>query len=198
MNYYFFNCIDNTPIASAYAPEGTLLPNDLIPIIEKRKEVPFEFMLVKLTLTKDGLVRSSDLSGLKDIWLDYLPNSLAWPIFSEKLKNIVAENLNSNECIDWIPAKVNGAEEQRRYFIPSFTRMLDVLDSQKTIYIRGTDRIIRPCFSFEKIKNYNFFHKPAHFNLWKITSGLYVSEKMKKAIQKEKITGVTFEKTMVS
>ncbi len=196
MNYYLFGGADSTPVASAFAPEGTRLAHELISEIDGVSEMPFEFSLVKLTKEGDGLIRSSDLSEIKELWIDYLPNSLAWPLFSERLKVVIEENLSGNEGINWIRAKINGGGEQRIYFILRFSKMLDVIDVQKTMYVRGTDRIMKPCFSIDKVEKFSVFHKPAHHSLWKITSGLYVSEKLKKAIQKKKITGVNFEKTL--
>jgi len=199
MSNYFFLCGKNSPqVASAFAPEGTKLAHRLIPELDNANELPFDLELVKLSSGKKGLIKSDDLSSLKEIWLDYQPNSLAWPLFSEKLKTIITMNLTGKEGINWITAKVIGNSEQRIYYIPRFEKMLDVLDIQKTMYIQGTDHVIRPVFSISKISLYNIFHQPEAFNFWKITSGLYVSEAIKKAIQKEKLIGVAFEKVSVS
>lgn len=67
---------------------------------------------VKLDVGKNGLIESNDLSDLKEIWLDYQQNSLAWPLMSERLKSIIEANLKQNEQIDWIECKViNGLVE---------------------------------------------------------------------------------------
>src|SRR5690606_17983105 len=141
---------------------------------------------------------SNDLSDLKEIWLDYQPNSLAWPLMSERLKSVIEANLTRNEQIDWIECKVKNGNEERLYFILRFNKMLDVLDMQKTMFVQGTDHIIRPVFASSKISSYSIFSKPSSHDLWKITSGLYVSDALKKAIQKAKLTGIDFEKTTVS
>jgi hypothetical protein len=47
------------------------------------------------------------------------------------------------------------------------------------------------------LRKYRIFSVPSSHDLWKITSGLYVSERIRKAIIKEKLTGVDFEKTRV-
>lgn len=192
-NYFLFSVKDTPELASAYAPEGTKLAHELIPELDNTNELSFELELIKLSIGKEGLIKSNDLSSLKEIWLDYQPNSLAWPMFSEKLKTIITKNLTGKEGINWITAKINGNSEQRIYYIPRFEKMLDVLDTQKTIYINGTDRIIKPHFSLVKVDGYSLFHQPSAHNLWKITSGLYVSEALKKAIQKEKSKGLEFE-----
>ena len=199
MNNYFLFCAKDTPkLASAFAPEGTKLAHELISELDNTNELTFEFELIKLSVGKEGLVKSYDLSSLKELWLDYQPNSLAWPMFSSKLKTTITKNLTGKEGINWITAKINGNGEQHIYYIPRFEKMLDVLDIQKTMYVKGTDRIIKPHFSLAKVNAYSIFHQPTAHGLWKITSGLYVSEALKRAIQKEKLTGVDFERTTVS
>lgn len=197
-NYYLLSGKNSPKVASAFAPEGTKLAHELIPELGNVNELPFELNLIKLTAGKNGLIESNELSDLKEIWLDYQPNSLAWPLMSEKLKSVIENYLTGNEGIDWISAIVKAPNEQRTYYIPRFSKMLDVLDTQKTMFVQGTDRIIRPVFSLSKIGGYSIFHQPSAHSLWKITSGLYVSEALKKAIQKEKLTGLDFEKTSVA
>jgi hypothetical protein len=186
------------PLASAFAPKGSKLAQDLISELNGINKLPFELSLVKLDVGKNALIESNDLSDLKEIWLDYQPNSLAWPLMSERLKSVIEANLTGNEQIDWIECKVKNGSEERTYFILRFNKMLDVLDMQKTMFVQGTDHIIKPVFASSKISAYGIFSKPSLYDLWKITSGLYVSDVLKKAIQKEKLTGVDFEKTTVS
>lgn len=186
------------PLASAFAQKGSKSGNELIQILNGKNELPFELSLVKLDVEENGLIESNDLSDLKEIWLDYQPNSLAWPLISERLKSIIEANLTGNEQIDWIECKVKNGSEERTYFILRFNKMLDVLDMQKTMFVQGTDHIIKPVFASSKISAYSIFSEPSSYELWKITSGLYVSETLKKAIQKQKLTGMDFEKTSVS
>lgn len=197
-SYYLLSGKNSPKVASAFGPEGTKLAHELIPELDIVNELPFELNLTKLTIGKNGLIESNDLSDLKEIWLDYQPNSLAWPLMSEKLKSVIEVNLTGNEGIDWISATVKASEDHRTYYIPRFVKMLDVLDTQKTIFIQGTDRIIKPVFSLSKINKYSVFHQPSAHNLWKITSALYVNETLKKAVQKGKLTGIDFEKISVA
>ena len=198
VNYYLLIGKNNPKVASAFAPEGTKLAHELITELDGVNGLPFKLDLVKLTVGRSGLKESKDLSDLKRIWLDYQPNSLAWPLMSKELKAIIETNLTGNEGIDWISAIIETSNDQRTYFIPRFSKLLDVLDTQKTMFVQGTDRIIRPVFSLSKVDKYSVFHQPSAHNLWKITSGLYVNETLKKAIQKEKLTGFDFEKTSVA
>lgn len=95
-NYYLLSGKNNPKVASAFAPEGTKLAHELITELDDANELPFKLNLVKLTVGKNGLIKSNDLSDLKEIWLDYQPNSLAWPLMSEKLKGVIENNLTGN------------------------------------------------------------------------------------------------------
>ncbi|MDR0207198.1 MAG: hypothetical protein LBI45_08095 [Bacteroidales bacterium] len=199
MNYYLFSGKNAPKVASAFAPEGTKPIYELILELDNLNELPFEFELVKLTVGRNGLIKSNDLSNLEVIWLDYQPDNKIGSLFSKKIKTIITEHLTGNEGIDWLTAKVNGNGEQRTYYIPRFEKMLNVLNFEKCTYNKIAGGVIIPCFSLEKVKNYSIFHQPDSTEfLWKIPTGLYISETLKKAIQKEKCTGVSFERTWVS
>jgi hypothetical protein len=199
MNSYYFFSIKNSngPSASAFAPESTKLVHELTADLNGINELNFNLTLIKLTVGRKGLLKSDDLSDIKNVWQDYQLNSLAWPLFSLRLKTVIENELTGAEGIDWIMANINGKEEQKTYYIPRFKQMLDVLNLQETMYVQGTNHIIKPVFSFEKIKKYAIFSEPSNRDYWKITSGLYISETLKKAIVKAKITGVEFNKTTV-
>jgi hypothetical protein len=193
-DFYLLSRESKKEVASAFAPEPTKLDHELISDLEDTSELPFELQLVKLIANKNGFVRTDDLNGLRTTWLDYQPNSLAWPLMSNKLKEIVSENLTGDEGINWILVKVNGPDESRNYYIPRFERMLDVLDIENTLFARNTDSIIRPHFSLNKVNQLSIFHCPGSNNLWKITSGLYVNFLLKRTIQKNRLTGMIFER----
>ncbi len=196
MNEYFFLSEKvKKSTAFAYTVGETPLSHELILEMKTKTELPFDLLLKKVVTSKDGLQVSSDISGLKYLWLDYQPNNLAWPLMSEKMKTVISGNLTGKEGIVWIKVNIKSNNERRIYFIPRFAKELDVLDVQKTTYVPGTSHIIKPVFSFTKIVSYNLFYAPQDF--WEITSGLYVSKVLKKAIQKEKLTGVAFDSTSV-
>lgn len=197
MNEYFFLAEKIKPsTAFAYTQGETPLSHELIQHVRGKTELSFMLFLKKVTNDKGILQVSDDLSELKHLWLDYQPNNLAWPLMSEKMRNVISTHLTGKEGLVWIKAIVNGGNEVKEYFIPRFLQKLDVLDEQKTMFVAGTAHIIRPVFSFAKIENYSIFFAPQDY--WEITSGLYVSGVLKKAIQKAKLTGVDFEKTTVS
>lgn len=175
------------PASSAFAPEGTKLAHDLESDIKDLTELPFDLDIVKLTVGSKGIVKSGDLTGIKDIWLDYQPNSLAWPLFSEKLKKVIEDHLTGNEGLTWVSAKINANGEKRNYFIPLFGKSLDVLDMQNTSFIPGTDDVMMPVFSLPKIQNFSVFPMADKNQQSLITSEIFINKHIKNAILKAKL-----------
>lgn len=197
MNKYFYLAHKiKQGTAFAYTEGETPISYELVPELRNKTEVPFDLILKKVSRVKGGWQESTDLSGLNYLWLDYQPNNLAWPLMSEKMKDVISSHLTGKEGIIWMPIIVRSTNEQRTYFIPRFERQLDVLDKEKTIYVEGSLLVVKPVFSLAKIVDYGLFNVPDEF--WEITSGLYVGEALKKAMQKEKLTGVGFEPTAVT
>jgi hypothetical protein len=196
-DYFFLAEKLKRDTAFAYTEGETPRSHELLPKLLKVSELPFDLVLKKVTMGSSGIQVSNDLTGVKHFWLDYQPNNLAWPLMSIRMKELVSHHLNGNEGVEWIKVNVLLGSERRDYFIPRFQRKLDVLDEQKTIFVKGSRHIIKPVYSLEKVIDYNFFHKPQE-QFWEITSSLIVSEELKLAMQKEKLIGVDFEKVVVS
>lgn len=183
-------------VASACAPEGAALAHELIEDVASSGEMQFDFTLKVLSVKHGGIHYSNDFSLVKRVWADYQPNSLAWPLFSERLKALIEENLTGKEAVEWILCNVCCGCDTRKYYIPLFTKELDVLDEEKSFYsVSGC--LIKPAFSPLKIRDYGIFPKPAKNNLWRITSAVYVSEKVRSEVKKAKMPEISFEQVLV-
>ena len=198
MNYFLLSWKHVSEVASAYYNVEEKSTVDLILSLEGRDSMPYKFDLKKIKETEQSLTINDDINGLKEMWLDYQPNNLLWPLMSEKLKKVIERHQSGNEGTDWIKCKISGNKEEKTYYILRFNNALDVLDFAKTIFVKETNHIIKPVFSLPKIAPYCIFTKPYTHHLGKITSALYVSEKLKKAITQEGISGIAFEKISVS
>lgn len=197
--YYCLRWNDATEVASAFYEDRTQLDHEMISQLEGKKQMPLDFVLTRVKETRNGLIIDDNLTALKEVWLDYQPNSLAWPILSEKLKNIIDASLTGNEQVDWITCNLRNREEVRQYYIIRFNKKMDVYDIKKTVFMDETkEDVIKPVFSFSKIKNYSVFPKPLFYDFWKFPTSFYVNEDIKKRIQKEKLTGIKLEKVFVS
>lgn len=180
--------------SSAYAPSQTP-PSHKIDISKfKNGNVDFELRLVSQSIGKNGLGISDDLSKINVLWSDYLPNSLAWPLMSEKLKLIIDENTVDNDKIEWLKIKIIGNKEKKDYYILKFKEFNDVLDVKNTIYAEKSLDVLEPSFSKQKVQDLNILTIPSNFEYNKITTLLFVGDKIKKAIKNKEITGIAFEK----
>ena len=193
--YYLFTPKEKKEVASATSPDGTKLAHELIEDVKELNKLPFQFVLKKVTVKDKGITKSDDLSNIEEIWLDYQINNLVWPMFSLKLKRLLEKHMTGHENISWISVIINGNEEQREYFIPKFSKKLDVLDFDKTLLVPNTDHIIKPYFSLNKISNFSIFNEPSMF--WEITSSIYVRGDIKRVMEKEGVTGISFEEALV-
>jgi hypothetical protein len=196
-NYFRIYTKDKALLPSAFAPKDSKFTLDLIPELDNTDVLPFELDLVILSIGRKGLIKSNNFKDVENLWLDLMPNSMAFPLMSNRLKEIIDRNLTGNEHINWIHAKIHGNGEEQIYYIPRFEKMLDVLDVKNTIYVEGTDHIIKPCFSITKISNYSIFHEPSSKQLSKITLFLYVNENIKREIIRNNLIGVGLEKIKV-
>lgn len=174
MNYFLLSWKEDDFKDYAKSPKG-ILSHELIDKMKGKELLPFELPLEA------------------DTPKDYQSNGLAWPMMSEKMKDIINNNLSGLERIDWIKCYIIYQDKKLTYYILRFNSVLDVLDEKLTTYVPGTDSIIRPCYSMKKIEKYAIFPKPAGA-LAIITHSIVVSEKLKKAIENEGITGVDFSK----
>lgn len=173
----------------AYSEIDTASPEmDLLPKLVKMTKLNFRFILKKNTKIK--------IEDTKNIWVDYQPNDYAWPLMSEKLKSIINDRLTGKEKIVWMEVIIKSGKEKRLYFIPRFEKKLDVLDKAKTQYGDRKGSIIIPAFLKEKVIKYSMFFTPQEF--WQISPDIIVVEEIKKAIQKEKLTGIVFEEAIVT
>ena len=170
--------------------------SSLVLQLSNLNEAPFKMKLLKICTDANNQIETSDLSEITNLWEDYLPNNLAWPLMSYNLKYIIEKNLTGLEGLEWVSVIVETKISSRNYFIPKFKNKLDVLDIKNTIYVKGTDNIVKPAFEFEKVKNYSVFHKPGSY--WKIPFAFYVNENIMKQIRYQKIQCVGFEKVSVN
>lgn len=169
--FYYLHMQEDEDGGVAYSPEDNDI--EFVEDLNDFKEVPFVFNL------RDGQFQ------------DYLDNDLAWPIFSEKFKDIVAPFL-PNLNIQWIKAEINDFNKKSyTAFILKFNFTSDVLDKDRTIFA-ANNFVVKAVLSREKVKGMNFFTVPGS------DFRLIVSEDVKLEIEKNNLTGAYFSKVPVT
>lgn len=84
-----------------------------------RTSLPFDLHLRSVKLTRNDLIEVRDLTKIKHLWVDYQPNVLAWPLMSQKMKELVESFLTGKEGIAWMKTTVRTPDDLREYFIPA-------------------------------------------------------------------------------
>lgn len=190
-NYYFLGSKIKRRTAFADTQGETPIAHELVPDVIGKTQLPFDLHLKDSKLVKGELIVSNDLDDVKHLWQDYQPNHLAWPLMSRRMMQVVSSMLTGKEGIFWIRANVRSADDCRDYYIPEFTKELDVLDETRTIYADGTSLVVKPVFSLKKVYHLNFFHIPRDTP---ISTSIIVSNQLVEAMIKEGLTGVDFGK----
>lgn len=190
MNYYWISINNDKVSTVAYAPEGTPVSHNLIEMMENREDVPFSLELRDVFLTSKLTV-----GEVSDVFYDYQPNSLAWPIMSEKMKSIIASHLTGSEYIEWKSLVIKGKSISKKYYIPMFTRKLDTLNISESVYVPVSGIVLKPCFDKEKTKNLSVIHSPNLF--WQISTQIYVNEEIKRDLINSGIKELCFSRVKV-
>ena len=69
----------------------------------------------------------------------------------------------------------------KTYYIIHFKKIHDVIDKENTIYVKGTDSIIKLRVDYKKVKDLHIFNSQPNIN------DIIVSETLYKAIKKQKL-----------
>ena len=106
----------------------------------------------------------------------------------ESLNGLIKEIYTYNDNIEFLPVTTNSKEYgDRTYYIMHFKIIYDVIDTKKTVYVPGTDIIIKVQIDQEKAKGLKVFNSQPAIN------DIIVSEDVYQAIKKKKFdTGVEF------
>jgi hypothetical protein len=103
--------------------------------------------------------------------------------------NVVSEEFKEallpyciNSDIEFLPVLVKSQEYgDRKYYIMHFLKVYDVIDKNATVYVPGTDDIIKVRLDYEKVKELDVF------NAQPIVNDFYVSEKVRRVLKKNQL-----------
>jgi len=192
---FFLSPLASKSVAVACAPEDTPVSYLLVSQLTGLSSLPFELVLKDVLFEKNGSRQSSELGKLKYLWYDYQPNSLAWPIFSERLKNVIDSQTTGEKLFDWLIITIRqNSEISRPYYLLRFTKQQDVLNLEHSVFAgRNSDFLVKPIFDAKKVDKLTIFS--AEKNGEQITSGIYVSQQIKDVAKAQGLVGLNFEST---
>lgn len=101
---------------------------------------------------------------------------------SEEFKKIIEDNAGEDSDLEFLPVKAYSDKYgDRVYYIMHFKKIYDVIDPKNTVYVEGTNSIIKLRLDFQKAKDLNVF------NSQPIINDVIISDKIYKAIKKNKL-----------
>ena len=163
----------STPLAISPDGEKTLI--DWMEAIESNRRFPFQYRLSpKMSLD------------------DYIADDLGVPLFSEQVRNIINELMTGEEGIEWYEVPVVQSRNQYRYFAPKFTRTLDVLNEDSSLYGVNKSILIKAVLSTEKIKKYSIVPIVGSSETFFFPTRIAISDRVKKALKKARVSGISF------
>ena len=115
------------------------------------------------------------------------------------MKDIITLYLTGKEGISWVKIKVHDGDRLLDYYIPAFTNPPIVYDEERSKYVRERDYTNDPTVPIlprRAIQGLHFFseHPKFHRNVSKFASGFVVSDTLRKALKKARLTNLLFEK----
>lgn len=126
-------------------------------------------------------------------WLcDHQPNNAGCLLFSERLQSVLEDNRAEADILQWLPVTVVDVEEKSwPYWILHFLTRQDVLNKGKTLFVPGTNLVMKPYFDKALVRTHRVFSYPG------AALALVVSSEVKQAIRQARCTGIEFSKALV-
>ncbi|MCU0916721.1 MAG: hypothetical protein MUC88_19495 [Planctomycetes bacterium] len=162
------------PYGVAYVPKGT--DHSLLPPNGTRVQ---SWTCLHLEL-RDGA------------FADYPADNLGGRLCSEALREIIEHNRSPNDKVQWLETLVTiPGGESRRYHYLHFPVDYPVIDEKESLMHMG--RVVKPVFAAEGVRGHEIFGLPGEFGV-----DAFVSARLKKLIERAKMTGVAFAKTRIT
>ena len=159
----------------AISPDGGKTLIDWMEAIESNRRFPFQYRL-------------SPQMSLDD----YIADDLGVPLFSEQVRNIIDELMTGEEGVEWYEVPVVQSRNQYHYFAPKFTRTLDVLNEDSSLYGVNKSILIKAVLSTEKIKEYSIVPIVGSSEAFFFPTRIAISDRVKKALEKARVSGISF------
>ena len=102
-------------------------------------------------------------------------------MISQEMKDLFVSLIGGNPDVEYLPVPVKSRKYgDKTYYILHFKKIYDVMDKEHTVFVEGTDAVIKVALDAEKVKDLKIFNsQPA-------ISDVIVSEDVRRAIKKKK------------
>ncbi len=122
---------------------------------------------------------------------DFTCSDIDGRLCSNSLKDIIEKNKAKNDIIQWLPVKIYNEEtgDTLQYHHLHFPEPLDCLSRKHCKFNPGSERVMVPVYSYQKIKGKQIFNSSGGYE----TIITLFSDKMRKAIEEAECTGLDLE-----
>ena len=126
---------------------------------------------------------------LKDgVYSDFSPCVSHANLVSVVFKEIIEKFIPEDYPIEFLPVPVESEQYgNRQYYIMHFTKIFDVIDKKHTVYVDGTDCVIKMALDYNKCKDLHIF------NTRPVVNDVIVSGEVRRMLRKYKLDlGIEF------
>lgn len=103
-------------------------------------------------------------------------------LLSQEMKDLFASFAGDNPDIEYLPLPVKSKKYgDKTYYILHFKKIYDVMDREHTVFVEGTDAVIKVALDAEKVKDLKIFNSQPSI------SDVIISEDVRRAIRKNKL-----------
>jgi hypothetical protein len=125
-------------------------------------------------------------------YCDYLACNIGGRICSKKLRDIINQNASTHDDLQWLDLSAIKNGEKQVYYMLHFPYPPDVLNIDRTLFVKNTDIVVRPVFSRIRCESFNVISFYENMGVsW------YIRDFVKKAIQAAGCTGIEFSQARV-
>jgi len=122
---------------------------------------------------------------------DYLSSDLGCRLCSSKLREVLQSHASRDDELQWLEVDIKSDSECRPYFILHFPVRPDILNREESIFAAGFF-VVKPVLAKAAIGEHQIFTYPGGGD-----RSMYVTSKVKRAIQSEGCTGLKFSRAAV-
>ena len=121
------------------------------------------------------------------IVVDYLPNSFAFRLCSQRLRDVLESNRGDSDTVQWLPAPVRDRQgAQLSYWVLHFPDVPDVIHRTKSVFSGSV--MVKPCIDASLVQGHRLLSWPHN------SVTLVIANEVKNAIASGGCTGMTFSK----
>lgn len=101
---------------------------------------------------------------------------------NQDLKDLLQSFIGINNDVEFLPVRaISEIYGEQTYYIMHFKKIFDVIDTKNTLYVEGTDSVIKLKLDYNKVKDLKVFNSQPAIN------DIIVSDEVRKSIRKNKL-----------